>query len=103
MNRNSRHVNVHSADGAPPREAWLFAQAILGRPIARTTAATRLAGADRDQLEWLASGSGTHQGASHCLKSDQAEAKREREQLEWLARISEEHSRKLRILLQEEA
>ena len=104
MDRNFRKQAVPEGDGAsPPSAAWLFAQALLGKPIPSPSAAEAEARRQREQLEWLASISDRHALELRRLQSAETEARREREQLEWLAQFSTEHERKLRTLLREEA
>jgi hypothetical protein len=103
MDGNVRNeTSTSGASGSPPSEAWLFAQAILGKPITSPSRAEADARAEREQLEWLAQISPRHEDQLRRLRSTEAEARREREQLEWLATISEEHERKLQTLLWEE-
>lgn len=94
-----------TADGAadaPPSEAWLFAQALLGKPIPDPAAKAKQARADRERLEWLAQISTEHEAQFRKLQSAEAEARHQRELLEWLAQISTEHAAKLRRLKAEE-
>ena len=104
MNRNFRkEVAPEGAGASPPSEAWLFAQAILGKPIPSASQAEADARAKREQLEWLAQISPEHESQLRSLLGAEAEARRQRKQLEWLAQISTEHEGKLRSLLQAEA
>ena len=103
MDRNSRKATTDGADGSPPTAAWLFAQAIQGKPIPNAFRAKAEARAKREQLEWLASISSRHEEQLRRLLNAEAEARHQRELLEWLATISEEHEWKLRTLLREEA
>ncbi len=91
------------AGASPPSEARLFAQALLGKPVASPFRAEADARAKREQLEWLAQFSTEHESQLRSLLRQEAEARRKREQLAWLAQISTEHERKLRRLLGEEA
>ncbi len=86
-----------------PTAAWLFAQAIQGKPIPNAFRAKAEARAKREQLEWLASISSKHEEQLRRLLNAEAEARHQRELLEWLATISEEHEWKLRTRLREEA
>ena len=104
MDRNVRKQAAPEGDGAsPPSEAWLFAQALLGKPIPSASAAEAEARRQRERLEWLASISDRHALELRRLQSAETEARRDRERLEWLAQFSTEHERKLRTLLREEA
>jgi len=90
------------ASDSPPSEAWLFAQAILGKPVPNPYQARDDARVERERLEWLAQISPRHAGQLRRLQSAEAEARRQRELLEWLAQISTEHEAKLRTLLRKE-
>ncbi len=103
MAHDFRKGPVDGADCSPPSEAWLFAQALLGKPVPSASATQADARAEREQLEWLAHISPRHQQELQRLRGAEAEARRQREQLEWLATISEEHEYKLHTLLSEEA
>jgi hypothetical protein len=104
MDRYSRKdVAPARTNERPPTDAWLFAQAILGKPIPDPHAATRQARAERERLEWLAGISTTHEQQLRKIERAEADARQERERLEWLASISTEHEHKLRTLLQQEA
>ena len=92
-----------TVDGdAPPSETWLFAQALLGKPIPDPAAKAKQARAERERLEWLAQISTEHEAQLRKLQSAEAEARHQRELLEWLAQISTEHEAKLRRLKVEE-
>jgi hypothetical protein len=95
-------VAFESLDPSPPSETWLFAQAILGRPLPSLAANRADAQVKRDQLEWLASISVRHAEELRRQQSAEAEARRRRAQLEWLASISTEHESQLRSLLSRE-
>ena len=94
---------TEEVDGSPPSEAWLFAQALLGKSVPNPAAAAAESKANREQLEWLASISTTHERQLRSLQSQEGEAKATRERLEWLASISSRHERQLRSLLTAEA
>jgi hypothetical protein len=103
MDRNFRKESAEGAGASPPSDAWLFAQALLGKPVSSTSRAEADSRAKREQLEWLAQISSRHEDQLRRSSSAEAEARREREQLEWLAKISTVHDSKLRTLLREEA
>ncbi len=104
MERNFRKEPAQQGAGAsPPSEAWLFAQALLGKPVPSTSSAQADARAKREHLEWLAQISPEDARRVRGQLSEEAEARAQRKQLEWLAAISPEHERKLRSLLQAEA
>jgi hypothetical protein len=104
MDRRFRTDSAAARAGEPARsEAWLFAQAIRGRPIPDPAAAGRQGRAEREQSEWLAGISTDHEEQLRKLESAEADARRGRKQLEWVASISTEHEHKLRTLLREEA
>jgi hypothetical protein len=88
---------------SPPSEAWLFAQAILGKPLPNPAAAAAEARRKCEQLEFLASISDRHAAELRRLQSDEAEARRQRELLIWVAGISTRHEQQLRDLLASEA
>ena len=91
------------ASESPPSEAWLFAQAILGKPIPDPDTAATRAREEREQLERLARFSRRHAGELRKLERTEAEGRRIRESLIWAAGISAEAQAKLRKLLREEA
>jgi hypothetical protein len=101
--RNSRKDSALEQSTRSPSKAWLFAQAILGKPIPDPSAAARQAQADREQLKWLASISTRHEDQLRALESMELQAGRDREQLGWLVAISTEHEPTLRKLVSEEA
>jgi hypothetical protein len=104
MDRGFRRDTAPDGVGAsPPSEAWLFAQALLGKPVPSPSRARTEARANREQLEWLAQISDRHAAQLRALQSAEREARRQHEQLEWLAQISDDHERKVRTLLREEA
>jgi hypothetical protein len=92
-----------TAVASPPSEAWLFAQAILGRPTPRILSPQDQANAHRAELERLAQFSSRHARALRELQASEAQARRDRELLEWAAGISTEAERKLRAIQQLEA
>ncbi|MGD9721838.1 MAG: hypothetical protein AB7O59_11040 [Pirellulales bacterium] len=87
----------------PPDEAWLFAQALLGRPIPSPSAARAEGRAKREQLAWLASVSTDHERQLRTQLSRRSAAVEERERLEWLASFSPRHERELRRMQAAEA
>jgi hypothetical protein len=103
MNRDSSAGCGMPIDGSPPSESWLFAQAILGKPISRIVSPQTKALAERRELERLARFSSSHAEALCRLRTAEAEARRDRELLEWAAQISTEAEDKLRALQHKEA
>jgi hypothetical protein len=103
MDRNFTKNNADGPGASPPSEAWLFAQALLGKPVPSPSRERTEARASREQLEWLAQISDRHAAQLRALQSAEAEARRQREQLEWLAGISPKHESQLRRLLASEA
>ena len=103
MDRNFRKPARDEADASPPSESWLFAQALLGKPIPNPASAQADARAKREHLEWLASFSTEHAAQLRRLQSEEAEARHQRELLQWLATFSTEHERELRRLQAREA
>jgi hypothetical protein len=75
MHRNSRKKPADGSDGLPPSEAWLFAQAILGKPIPRIISPLAQAKAKREELERLAQFSSRHAEELRQLQSAEAEAR----------------------------
>src|SRR5262249_12861740 len=97
MDRHFRdRFTAREPDAQPPSEAWLSGQALVGKRVPTASSARSIAGAKREQLEWLASISTEHAAELRRLKSAEAKARHDRELLIWLASISEEHNRKLR-------
>jgi hypothetical protein len=88
------------AGDSPPSEAWLFAQAILGRPIPRIVPPEVKARARRAELESLAPFSDRHAKELRDLQTAERDARRSREILEWAAHISTEAQEKLRAIRQ---
>ncbi len=102
----NRAFNANSGvprDGSPPSEAWLFAQAILGKPIPRIVSPERKARAEREELQRLALFSTRHADELRKLEAAEAAARHDREILEWAAGISTEAEAKLRALQRKEA
>src|SRR5436190_639354 len=85
------------------REAWLFAQAILGKPLSAASVQVSNVNLVREQLEWSAQISPKRVDQIRELQSADAEAHRKRELLIWAAGISTKAEAKLRDLLREEA
>jgi hypothetical protein len=98
MDRNSR-----TDSESPPSEAFLFAQALLGKNVPSPSGTQADRRAQREQLAWLASISTEHERQLRCLLADEARARAEREQLKWLASISTTHESQFRSLLAREA
>lgn len=103
MYRNLRKQPVDGFDGSPPSEAWLFAQAILGKPISRIVSPEARSRAEREELQRLAPFSSRHAEELRRLQAAEAEARHDREVLEWAAQISTEAADKLRALRCKEA
>jgi hypothetical protein len=101
MDRHEKSAD--SADDAPPSEAWLFAQAILGKPIPRVVSPESKARAKREELEHLAQFSTRQADELKRLDAAEAEARHDREILEWAAGISTRAEAKLRALQCKEA
>jgi hypothetical protein len=94
---------TEAANNSPPSEAWLFAQALLGRPIPRLVSPATRAKAHRAQLEWLAQISTRHEQELRELQAAERKAQHGREILKWAAQISTEAEKKLRAIEQAEA
>jgi hypothetical protein len=103
MDRSFRKRTGEGPGTSPPSEAWLFAQAMLGKLTPDQATVDQRALAVREQLEWQAAISTEHDAQLRTIQRAETEARREREQLEWLASISTEHDAKLRALLRDEA
>jgi DNA-directed RNA polymerase subunit F len=103
MERNFRKTPAAGAGASPPSEAWLFAQAVLGKPVPSPFRAEADARARREHLEWLAQISPEDARRVRGQLSEEADAKAQRKHLEWLAEISPEHEVKLRALQRAEA
>src|SRR4051812_44288757 len=87
----------------PPSEAWLFAQAILGRPIPRIQTPEAVARQKRSELERLAPFSSEHAKELLHLQTTEAETSRKRELLEWTAQFSSRAEDELRAIKRKEA
>lgn len=101
MDRNSNSTDC--SDDSPPSEAWLFAQAILGRPISQVVPPGVRAKARHAELERLAPLSDRHAQELRDLQGAKAKARRDRELLEWAAGISTRAENQLRALQRKEA
>lgn len=100
----SRYSNsTELAHDSPPSETWLFAQAILGRPIPSILSAEVEAKTRRAELERLAPFSPRHARELRVLQAGEAQARRSREVLQWAAGISTQAGDQLRTLQQKEA
>jgi len=76
MERSFQSATPRSeTDAAAPSESWLFAQAILGKPIPDPQAAAKRAQADRELLERLATFSTRHEIQLRQLLSEEAAAR----------------------------
>ena len=103
MYRNPPKSAGDGSDGSPPTEAWLFAQAILGKTVPRIVSPEAKARANREELERLAEYSSRHAEELRRLQATEAEARHDRELLEWAAQISTRAEEKLRALQRKEA
>lgn len=103
MDRHFRTRAVEGNRASPQSASWLFAQALLGKPVPSPSRERSEARIKREQLEWLAQISTEHERALRRLQIAEADAGRERERLEWLASISTRHERQFRRLLATEA
>jgi hypothetical protein len=103
MNRDFRTDSGMPTDDSPPSEAWLFGQAILGRPIPRIVSPQARAQAKREELTRLAEYSSRHADELRQLEAAEAQARQERESLEWAAQICDEATGKLRAIERKEA
>ena len=100
----SRHgLPVDVASSSPPSEAWLFAQAVLGKPIPPIASPEARAKAEREELERLAPFSFRHAHDLSRLQLAEAEARRQRESLEWAVQVCTRAESKLRALQGREA
>jgi hypothetical protein len=103
MNRDCRTDSGMPTDDSPPSEAWLFAQAILGKPIPRIVSARARAKAKREELKRLAEYSSRHAADLRQLEAAEAQARQDRETLEWAAQICDFAAGKLRAIERKEA
>jgi hypothetical protein len=105
MYRNARedHHALDPSNSGAPSEAWLFAQAILGKPIPRVMSRDVTVKAQRAELERLAQFSSRHAQELRNLQAAESEARRDRELLEWAAQISTRAEGMLRELRCKEA
>jgi hypothetical protein len=103
MSGNFQTNAVRETAPSVPSEAWLFAQALLGRGTPSVTRDQVKARIDREQLEWLASISSEHESRLRSEMSQEANRAAERRQLEWLAAISTRHEEQLSRVLAAEA
>jgi hypothetical protein len=98
MDRYTKTADV--AGDWPASEAWLFARAILGKPIPRVVRPEVKARAQRAELEGRAQFSAQHAQERRTLQASEREAQRTRQLLEWAAQISTEAQGKLRTIQQ---
>ena len=103
MHRNVSNEPGDGSDGRAPTEAWLFAQAVLGKPIPKIVRPEVLARAKRAELEEWAPFSSRHAEELRSLQSAEAEAAHDRELLEFRAQISTKAADELRALQRQEA
>ncbi len=102
MYRNGRKQPGDGSDGSAPSVSWLFAQAILGRPIPKIINPETKARAEREELERLARFSSRHAEQLRRLQADEKAARRNCEILEWAARISTDAEKRLRSVVRQE-
>jgi hypothetical protein len=88
MDSYFRKRSGDGSDGSPPSEAWLFAQAVLGKPVPSASRAEADARARREHLEWLAAISPEDARRVRGRLSEEADAKAKQELLEWVAQVS---------------
>jgi hypothetical protein len=86
-----------------PTEAWLFAQAVFGKPIPKIVRPEVLARAKRAELEEWAQFSSRHAAELRRLRFAEAKARHDRELLEFAAQISTKSADELRALQRKEA
>lgn len=98
-----RNLTKPPNDGSAPSEAWLFAQAVLGKPIPKIISPETEARAEREELRRLAQFSTPHAEELRRLQAAEAEARHDRKILEWAAGISTHAAEKLRALQRKEA
>jgi hypothetical protein len=101
MDRQKTNFDVRH--DSPPSEAWLFAQAILGKPIPPIVSPEAQSRAKRADLERLAQLSTRHEDELRKLDAAEAKARHDREILIWAASISTDAAAKLRALQSKEA
>ncbi|MEX2115121.1 MAG: hypothetical protein WD845_18150 [Pirellulales bacterium] len=101
MDRYPKTTDV--ACDSPPSKAWLFAQAILGKPIPRIVSPVAKASARREELTRLAQFSFPRAKELRNLQAAEREAHRNRELLVWAAQISTKAQQKLREIQQRES
>jgi hypothetical protein len=103
MYRNLPKRPGDGSDGSPPSEAWLFAQAIQGKPIPKIVSPGTQSRGKREDLERMAQFSSRHAEELRRLQGAEAEARHKRAILEWAAGISTHAEEKLRALERKEA
>jgi hypothetical protein len=72
MHHNLSNPPGDGSDGSPPSEAWLFAQAILGKPLPTIISPEAKARTDREELARLAQFSTRHSEQLRALRSAEA-------------------------------
>ncbi len=102
MNRYGQNEDRQNSEGKAPTEAWLFAQAVLGKPIPKIISPEARARDKREEMERLAQFSSHYAEELRRLESAEAEARRNRELLEWAAKISPRAEAKLAAIVREE-
>ncbi len=96
MDRDPKAKDV--ADDPLPTAAWLFAQAISGRPNPRTSSPAAKPDAQRETSGRLAAFSSPHANELRNLQAAQRDADRSRKLLEWASQLSLEARAKLRAI-----
>jgi hypothetical protein len=76
------------SDGSPPNAAWLFAQAVLGKPVPSASRQEADARARREHLEWLAQISPEDARRVRGRLSEEVDIKAQQDLLEWVAEIT---------------
>jgi hypothetical protein len=91
------------ASASPPSAAWLFAQAVLDKPLPSASAAEADARAKREQYEFLAAIWPERARELRGQLCPEADARANRELLEFLEQIAPERAHELRDRLSEQA
>jgi hypothetical protein len=103
MNHSFQTETAGGTCASPASDAWLFAQALLGKAAPSASSAAADERAKREQLTWLANISSEHESQLRRSLSEESDATADRAQLQWLAEISPSHESQLRRLLAVEA
>ena len=102
MNRYHQHEFSEAAEETAPTEAWLFAQALLGKPIPKIVSPEARARTKREELERLAQYSPNHAEQLRRLRRAEDDARNEQELLEFAVKISPRAEATLAALVREE-